>query len=718
MKDSTGRVSDTSKVDDTVGGTAYAGHANALINEKSPYLLQHAYNPLEWYPWGEEAFDKARREDKPIFLSIGYSTCHWCHVMEHESFEDSAVAAMMNDAFVSIKVDREERPDIDNIYMTVCQMMTGSGGWPLTILMTPDKKPFFAGTYIPRESLYGRPGMLELIPQVVDVWKNRREDIDQSAEQIVASLQRSTESASSGGDLGETTLVRAYDELKGRFDEQRGGFAGSRKFPIPHNQLFLLRYWKRTGDQHALAMVEKTLQAMRRGGTFDHVGFGFHRYSTDPDWLLPHFEKMLYDQALLTMAYVEAYQVTGKDEYATTAREILTYVLRDMTSPDGGFYSAEDADSEGEEGKYYVWTLDELKQVLGEEDARIATATYNVLPNGNFKDEATGAGSGANILHLTRPLSEVASELALSESELDSKLESTRERLFAYREKRVHPSKDDKILTDWNGLMIASLAKAAQVFDDPQYRDAAEKAAEFVMSNVRSGDGRLLHRFRDGEAAMPAFVDDYAYFVWGLLELYEATFDTEYLKSTIELNDQMLAHFWDDTDGGYFFTADDSEELIHRSKEIYDGATPSGNSVAMLNLLRLARITGDTALESKAAAIAKSFSGSVNTSPSNFTQLMMAVDFAVGPSYEIVIVGKDGAEDTEKMLSTLQSVYLPNKVVIFKPSDEKSPDISKIAEFTRDQKSIDAKSTVYVCMNYNCKLPTTSPDEMITLLKQ
>jgi len=715
MKDLTGRVSDRSEVDDV---SAHAGHANALINEKSPYLLQHAYNPVEWYPWGEEAFEKARRENKPIFLSIGYSTCHWCHVMEHESFEDSAVAALMNEAFVSIKVDREERPDIDNIYMTVCQMMTGSGGWPLTILMTPDKKPFFAGTYIPKDSRNGRPGMTELIPQVVNVWKNRRVDIDQSAEQIIAGLKRSTESASSGSDLGDMTLVKAYDNLKGRFDEQRGGFAGSRKFPIPHNHLFLLRYWKRSGDAHALAMVEKTLQAMRRGGIFDHVGFGFHRYSTDPDWLLPHFEKMLYDQALLTMAYVETYQATRKDEYATTAREIMAYVLRDMTSPDGGFYSAEDADSEGEEGKFYVWTLDEIKQLLGEEDARIAAATYNVLPDGNFKDEATGTSSGANILHLTRPLSTIASELAMPENELDERLNQIRDKLFAYREERIHPSKDDKILTDWNGLMIVALAKAAQVFDDPQYRDAAEKAARFVMSNMRSGDGRLLHRFRDGEAAMPAFVDDYAYFVWGLLELYEATFDTEYLKSAIELNDQMLAHFWDEIDGGYFFTADDSEELIHRSKEIYDGATPSGNSVAMLNLLRLGRITGNTDFESKAAAIAKSFSGSVNTSPSNFTQLMMAVDFAVGPSYEIVIVGENGAEDTEKMFSTLRSLYLPNKVVIFKQADQGSPEISEIAEFTRNQSSIDDKSTAYVCMNYNCKLPTTSPDEMLSLLKQ
>lgn len=689
---------------------------NRLAYEKSPYLLQHANNPVDWYPWGEEAFEKARSEDKPIFLSIGYSTCHWCHVMEHESFEDSLVAELMNDAFVCIKVDREERPDIDNIYMTVCQMMTRGGGWPLTIVMTPDKKPFFAGTYIPKETRFGRTGMTELIPQIKNAWANRRDDILASAEQITSALQQTGDGASSGSNLGELTLTTAFDQLKGRFDSELGGFTGQRKFPIPHNYMFLLRYWNRTGDEMALEIVEKSLKAMRRGGIYDHVGFGFHRYSTDPNWFLPHFEKMLYDQALLAMAYIDAYQVTGNEFYAQTAREIFTYVIRDMTSPNGGFYSAEDADSEGEEGKFYLWTDDELTSLLDEQDAKLIRQVFNVETRGNYREEASGEDTGANILHLTKLLPELASEINMTVDQLETKIDEIRAKLFEYREKRIHPYKDDKILTDWNGLMIAAFAKGAQVLDDDKYLKAAKNAADFMLSQMQTDDGRLLHRFRDGEAVIPAYIDDYAFLTWGLLELYEATFSVDYLKAAINLNDTAIEHFWDESSGGYFFTADDSEDLIYRSKEIYDGAVPSGNAVAMSNLMRLGRVTGDPSLEQRASELSNAFSGTIAQSPSNHTQLMMALDFAVGPSYEVVIVGDPEASST--LLDKLRSEYIPNMVVIMKPDDEESPEITKIAAFTKAHTSIDGKPTAYVCLNFQCKLPTTDPDEMLALLRE
>ena len=583
----------------TKAGSQSESRTNRLIREKSPYLLQHAYNPVDWYTWGDEAFEKARKEDKPIFLSIGYSTCHWCHVMEHESFEDTEVARLMNEAFVSIKVDREERPDLDHVYMTVCQMMTGAGGWPLNVILTPDRKPFFAGTYFPKESRFGRLGMMDLAPRIEELWRTQREQVLQSASKIMLALRQVPDS-SPGQVPGKDVLDSAYQQLAERFDPVQGGFSQAPKFPTPHNMLFLLRYWKRTGETRALEMVEKTLQAMRLGGIYDHVGFGFHRYSTDAEWLVPHFEKMLYDQAMLAMAYTEAYQATGKSEYAKTAQEIFAYVLRDMTAPNGGFYSAEDADSEGVEGKFYVWNLEDIDRVLESGEADLVKRVFNAKLSGNFEEEATGRLTGSNILHQKSSLSEVASELKLSREELEERLQEARKKLFAAREKRIHPHKDDKILTDWNGLMIAALSKGAQAFDQPKYADAARKAADFIFKTMRDPSGRLLHRFRDGEAALHAHVDDYSFLIWGLLELYEASFDVHYLQSALTLNDDFMAHFWDAGGGGLYFTADDAEELLLRKKEIYDGATPSGNSVAALNLLRLARITANADLEQRA----------------------------------------------------------------------------------------------------------------------
>jgi len=691
-------------------------NSNRLINEKSPYLLQHAYNPVDWYAWGEEAFERARKENKPIFLSIGYSTCHWCHVMEHESFEDADVARLMNDAFISIKVDREERPDLDHVYMTVCQMLTGSGGWPLTIVMTPDKKPFFAATYIPKETRWGRTGMMDLIPRIKTVWQTQYKNVLESSEKIIEALQ-AMEKEGPGGDLGRPALDKAYQELAQRFDTKHGGFSESPKFPTPHNLLFLLRYWKRTGDSKALVMVEKTLQEMRLGGVYDQVGFGFHRYSTDKEWLLPHFEKMLYDQAMVAMAYLEAYQATGKEIYWQTAREIFTYVLRDMTSPEDGFYSAEDADSEGVEGKFYVWEEKEIRNILEKEDADLMIRLFNVEKNGNFKEEATGHSTGHNILHLKKSLPDIASELKLPVAELEKRLESARGKLFEVREKRVHPYKDDKILTDWNGLMIAALARGAQVLGEKTYSEAAENATRFILNNLRNSNRRLLHRYREGEAKIAAHLDDYAFFVWGLIELYEATFETRYLQAALELSEDMLKHFWDDKAGGFFFTPDDGEQLIVRKKELYDGALPSGNAVAMNNLLRLARFTGRSALDEKASKIDNAFSEQVKQIPSGYTQFLTAVDFGIGPSFEIVIAGPSGGKDTIEMLAALRKTFIPNRVLIFRPSEQKNPDIDAVAGFIKKHKAIDGKATAYVCQDHFCKMPTTEIDEMLKMIK-
>jgi len=640
---------------------------NRLIHEKSPYLLQHAYNPVDWYPWGEEAFRKAQKEDKPIFLSIGYSTCHWCHVMGRESFEDEDIADLLNESFVCIKVDREERPDIDSIYMSACQLITKSGGWPLTIVMTPDRKPFFAATYIPKESRFGLMGMKELLPRLHTVWTRRRGEVLNSADEIVSMLQGS--GMSKGEKLDVSVLHSAYEELSRQYDERYGGFGNAPKFPMPVYILFLLRYQKRTQNRKALKMVEKTLKAMRMGGIWDHIGFGFHRYSTDQVWLVPHFEKMLYDQALLSMVYTEAFQATGDTEYKRTAGEIFEYVLRDMTSDECGFYSAEDADSEGEEGKFYLWDAHEVTPA-GEDVIQV----FNITKEGNFQ----GTVSGKNIVHLKKPLSILSEELNMSEGELCEKIEGARKLLFEIRKTRVHPAKDDKILTDWNGLMIAALSRGAHVFGEARYRNAAQKAADFILKTMTNTI--LYHRYRDTEVAIPGFLDDYAFFGWGLLELYETTFDTLYLKKALHLTEYMVQHFWDSEHGGFYHTSDTSESILIRQKHAHDGVIPSGNAVAFLNLLRLARITGDTALEEKASALSQTFSRSVKQLPSSYTFFLTALDFAVGPSFEVVLVGNMDATHPQEMITALRSAYIPNKVVIFR-ADEESPEIATISPF-------------------------------------
>jgi len=501
--------------------------ANRLIEEKSPYLLQHAHNPVDWYPWGKEAFKKALEEDRPVFLSIGYSTCHWCHVMKRESFEDEEVARLLNENFICVKVDREERPDIDSAYMEVCMAMRGSGGWPLTIIMTPQKKPFFAATYIPKESRFGMRGLKELLPGISQMWREKREYLESVALKVtsgVAPIQQR------GGKVEEGILDRTRKQLGEVFDEEHGGFGKSPKFPTPHHLLFLLRHWKKKGDASSLAIVEKTLRAMGRGGIYDHLGKGFHRYSTDREWLLPHFEKMLYDQATLSMAYSEAFLATGKEEYRSMVEETLDYLLREMTSPQGGFLSALDAESEGEEGKYYLWTLEEVMGTLGEEAGRLFSRRYGIKREGNFREESSGRLSGKNTLYIARSFSQLAEEFGMAEKEVEEKVKSAEEKLLMARGKRVSPGGDDKVLTDWNGLAIAALAQASSALDKPRYAEAAEKAVQFIREQLYIG-GTLYHRYRDGEAAVEGFLDDYAFFAWGLVELYGAVHRPEYLET-------------------------------------------------------------------------------------------------------------------------------------------------------------------------------------------
>jgi len=690
---------------------------NRLIREKSPYLLQHARNPVDWYPWCDEAFERARRENRPIFLSVGYSTCHWCHVMARESFEDAEVARLMNEAFVCIKVDREERPDVDGVYMTVCQLMTGSGGWPLTVLLTPDREPFFAGTYIPKEGRHGRIGMMELIPGVQRVWNTRRGDVRASAEQVMTALRNLSAEASAADPPGEAACRAAFDALAGQFDASHGGFGGAPKFPTPHHYLFLLRYWRRTGETHALGMVEKSLAAMRRGGVYDQLGGGFHRYSTDARWLLPHFEKMLYDQAMLSMAYIEAFQATGKTLYARTAEEIFTYVLRDLEAPGGGFCCAEDADSEGEEGKFYLWTESEIREALDPDEAALVIETCGIAKEGNYLEEATRERTGRNVLFLARPIEEGAAGADPPPGGTRAGWQAAREKLLRRRGRRVRPGRDDKVLTDWNGLMIAALAKGAAALGRRQWADAAARTARFILERLRDGRGRLLHRWRDGEASVAGMLDDHAFLIWGLLELYEATFDAGFLKTALELADSTNDHFRDDRDGGFFFTADDGEQVLLRQKDGYDGAIPSGNSVMMLNLLRLARITGRPDLEQKAIGVSRAFARNIGQIPSAYSHLMVALEFLAAPPVEIVVAGKPGSQDTKEMLDAVRRSFLPNRVLLFRPEGAASVPITDLAPFTRDMKAGRGRAAAYVCRNCACSKPVFTVKEMLGLLE-
>jgi len=671
-------------------------YSNALIHESSPYLLQHAHNPVNWLPWGEAAFALARMQDKPVFLSIGYSTCHWCHVMEHESFEDAQVAEVLNRNFIAIKVDREERPDIDAVYMHAAQMMNGSGGWPLNLLLTPDKKPFYAATYLPKDGRFGRMGLIELAERIGVMWREDRKRIEVSADSIGSAVTDSM-AAAQPGEMDTALIDTAYRETAERFDVSDGGFGGAPRFPSPHRLLFLLRYGVLKDQPEATVMVRNTLTAMQRGGIHDQLGGGFHRYSTDVHWLLPHFEKMLSDQAMLMMAYAEGWQATGDEGLADTARDIAEYLLRDMQDEQGGFYAAEDADSEGEEGRFYVWQVAQLRQLLGNRAGAFMQA-YGVEVDGNFADEASHEKTGANILH--RPGSGDLAAFA-----------ADREKLLAARAKRIRPFRDDKVLADWNGLTIAALAMTGRILDEPRYIEAAAQAADFVLQQMRRDDGTLLHRWRLGKAAIAGQLDDYTGMVWGLTGLYEASFDARWLQAALALNEIMIKRFKSE-DGG-FYQVEASDELFARPLDSFDGALPSGNAVAMHNLLRLSRLTGDAKLEARAAAVADHFAGVAAQAPSGLLHMLSAVLMAESAGHEVVLAGDRRSADAQAMLAVVREHYRPNTVVLWHDAQTEA-----LAPFTHGQKAIAGKATAYVCEHYRCKLPSNDPALVAELLNQ
>ncbi len=658
--------------------------ANKLINEKSPYLLQHAYNPVDWHSWGKEAFDLAEKEDKPIFVSIGYSTCHWCHVMERESFEDEEVAEVLNKHFISIKVDREERPDIDHIYMSVCQAITGQGGWPLSVFMDKDKKPFYAGTYFPKDLL------IRLLIQINDMWKNNKQNLVNSADEIIRIINESKIKKES--DLSEDVLLKAYNEFNISFDKHYGGFSKAPKFPSPHNIYFLLRYYHVYKDENALNMVKKTLDSMYEGGIYDHIGFGFCRYSTDEKWLVPHFEKMLYDNALISIAYIEMYQITKDDKYKKIAEDIFTYILRDMTSPEGGFYSAEDADSEGVEGKFYVWDKKEILEIL-KEDGEEFCKHYDITEGGNFE--------GKSIPNL------------IDNKTIDAKkFYSSIKKLFMEREKRVHPFKDDKILTSWNGLMIAALAIGGRVFKEDKFIKASEDAANFIFKKLIDQNGRLLARYRHGESAYLAYAEDYAYLIWGLIELYEGTYEAIYLKKALKLNEEFIEKFWDNKAHGFFVYGKDSEELIMRPKEIYDGAMPSANAVSVFNLVRLSRLTDNNEYEKKAKEILEAFSDSISSI--SYAHSFSLIGFLNLKFSKDIVVVCNNKEDISKVAHIISDDFNPflNSIFYFK-----NKDLEDINENIKNYGLKDGKPTAYICENNTCHESVNDEKSMINLLR-
>lgn len=668
--------------------------SNRLINEKSPYLIQHAYNPINWYPWGEEAFEDAKKEDKPIFLSIGYSTCHWCNVMAHESFEDENVAAILNKFFISIKLDREERPDVDSVYMTVCQALTGSGGWPLTIIMTPNQKPFFAGTYFPKTSTYGMPGLIEILESVATQWKNSKEKLINSSDNILKELGKFFVSESNDTKLSEKNLKNGYNQLLKSFDIKYGGFSPAPKFPTPHKLMFLLRYYKMYDETNALEMVETTLGSMYRGGLFDHIGYGFSRYSTDDKYLVPHFEKMLYDNALLVIAYLEAYEITKNPLYKDISIKSLEYVFRELTSNEGGFYCAQDADSEGEEGKYYVFTPDEIKIILGEEDGNYFNEYYDITDEGNFE--------GKSIPNLIKNS---------NYNKKDEKIDVLAQNILDYRNERYSLHKDDKILTSWNGLMIATLSKAYKVLEDEKYLEYAKKAVDFIYNNLVDSKGRLFARYREKEAKHKAILDDYAFLTYGLIELYESSYEILYLKKAIDLTEAMIDLFFDEKNAGFFLYGKDSEKLIARPKELFDGAIPSGNSVAAYNLIRLARITGKSLFEEISKDVLDYIAGSIISEEINHSFFLIASSFALNKTKELICVIKDESEK-EKIKDTLSDMQAFNLTVIIK-NEENSSELEELIPYTKDYTLKDNKATYYLCEGNSCFPPTNNLNEIL-----
>ena len=669
---------------------------NKLIDEKSPYLLQHAYNPVNWYPWGEEAFQKAILEDKPIFLSIGYSTCHWCHVMAHESFEDEEVAKVLNEHFVSIKVDREERPDIDAVYMNVAHKITGQGGWPLTIIMTGEQKPFFAGTYLPKKSRFSK-GLLEVLDIVHNQWISNREEILKSSNMITKIIQNHFASENHKAKASIELIYTAKDLFEKSFDSKYGGFGESPKFPTQSNLLFLMRYYELEKDENVMKMVEKTLESMYRGGIYDHIGYGFSRYSTDDKWLVPHFEKMIYDNAQLAIAYTEAYLITGKELYKRVAKETFDYVLREMTDENGGFYSAQDADSEGEEGKYYVFAQDEIISLLGEENGNYFNEYFNITRKGNFE--------GKSIPNLIKNDNYDKSDLKINSMIPD---------VYSYRLSRTKLHKDDKILTSWNSLMITAFAKAYKAFGDDKYLHAAENALRFIKNFLTDDNNRICVRFRDGKVLKNSTIDDYAFYVWALIEMYEATFETHYLKRAIKFNEKMIRMFWDDENSGFYMTCKESERLIYRPKEVYDGAIPSGNSVASLNLIRLARMTGNSELEELSYRQIEFLSGFIADYPAGYSFALISLIYELYSSKEIICIAKE-RDDIKSFQKLINKNFFVNTSMLAVYKNEMG-EFSEDVEFIKGYDLKDDKTTYYICENKECSLPVTREEDLIKAL--
>ncbi|HUG93958.1 MAG TPA: thioredoxin domain-containing protein [Planctomycetaceae bacterium] len=690
---------------------------NRLAGETSPYLLQHAYNPVDWHPWGEEALAAARERDRPIFLSIGYSACHWCHVMEHESFEDPAIAELMNRWFVNVKVDREERPDLDQIYMNAVIALSGHGGWPMSVFLTPELKPFFGGTYWPPHSRMGMPGFRDILQKVREAWESRRPDVDRGADELTAVVAGMGLPRGEPARLGAPVLEQALRALLRSADRQYGGFGGAPKFPHPMDLRVLLRAWKRFGSRDALDVVTLTLDRMARGGIYDHLGGGFHRYSTDARWLVPHFEKMLYDNALLIPVYVEAHQATGNADFARVVRETAEYVLREMTQPEGGFFSTQDADSEGVEGKFFVWTAEEVERQLGPEDARIFSYCYDVTPEGNWRDPHGHAPPRASILNRIKTHAQAAKMLAMAEDDLADVLERCRRKLFDVRSERVPPGRDEKLLVSWNGLMIAALAQAGRVLGESRYTDAARRAADFLLENLRGDEGRLLHSYKDGRARFNAYLDDYACLIDGLAELYQATFDAAYVEAALELAEVMRRLFHDAGPGGFFYTSADHEPLIARYKDTLDNATPSGNAMAATALLKLARLTGRTGLEDLAVDALDMLSGQVAQMPSSGGQSLIALDFLLGPSREVVVVDGERPDETGAVFQTLHARFLPNLVLLRRRREIRDEDLpAAVAPLLAGKAAAGDAPTVYLCERGACRLPVTDVEGLTTAL--
>ena len=677
---------------------------NRLIHETSPYLLQHGHNPVDWYPWGEEALSRAKKEDRPILLSIGYSSCHWCHVMEKESFENEEIAGIMNLRFINIKVDREERPDLDELYMNAVQVMTGSGGWPMTVFLTPDLIPFHAGTYFPPEDRGRMPGFSKVLVVVSDYYRSHREEVEKMEAQLKQALRQIVEVIPSQESVSDKVLSKAFNALESQFDPIYGGFGNAPKFPSSMALTFLLRYWKSTGSKKALEMVEKSLEKMANGGIYDHLGGGFHRYSVDERWLIPHFEKMLYDNALLARTYFEAYQATKKERYRRVGEEILNYVLREMKSPNGGFYSTQDADSEGEEGKFYVWTRDEIKGVLGKEKGTPFCAYYGVATEGNFE-------GGRSVLNIASTLEKVSELYGMPVAELEKVLIEGRQKLYAERERRARPGRDEKILTSWNGLMISSFVDGFRVTGNEKYLKGAVEAARFIWEMRK--DGHVVRVFSRGKSQVKGYSEDYAFFTQALIDLYEATFETEWLKEAEDLNRRMIDQFWDEKNGGFFFTGKENESLIARSKNPYDNAIPSANSVAVFNLIKLGHLTGEESLKQKAEQILHLFYNFLDQHPSGFAQMLSGLCFFLNPE-EIGIIGSKSDLKTQSMLKEIYLAYLPNKILNLR--DPQEPIKEKWFPFLTE-KGIPEVPTTFVCKGFTCLPPVRNEEELKKILE-